>query len=85
MHAVFTVVSEVHAAHGLLLDDLGVEKLSEWIADGAGQPDSPAGIHAADTAAQALLLAVDRLQRLGHHAADIETFTDLVLARSRAA
>jgi hypothetical protein len=83
LHAVFTIVGEVHAAHGLLLDDLSVEKLSEWIGDGADQPDSPARIHAADTAAQALLLAIDRLRRLGHDAAGIEAFTDLVLGRSR--
>ncbi|MFE5587315.1 hypothetical protein [Kitasatospora sp. NPDC056531] len=83
VHAVFAVVGEVYTSTGLLLDDLGVERLSEWISDGADQPGSPAGIHATDTAAQALLLAIDRLRRLGHDTDGIATFTDPVLGRSR--
>ncbi|MFF2146211.1 amidase [Kitasatospora sp. NPDC058190] len=82
LKAVFAVVGEVHTSHGLLLDDLGVENLSEWVSDGVDQPGSPAGIHTTDTAAQALLLAIDRLRRLGHDADDIATFTDLILGRS---
>ncbi|MFE6049895.1 amidase [Kitasatospora sp. NPDC056446] len=81
LEAVFGVVGEVHASHGLLLDDLGVEKLSEWICDGIGQPDGPTGTYAADIAAQALLLAIDRLRRLGHGADGIKAFTDLALGR----
>ncbi|MEU8510992.1 hypothetical protein AB0C76_05290 [Kitasatospora sp. NPDC048722] len=41
-------------------------------------------MYAADTAAQALLLAVDRLRRLGHDTDDIKALTDLLLGRSRA-
>ncbi|MEV8322110.1 hypothetical protein [Kitasatospora sp. NPDC056731] len=84
LEAVFAVVGEVHITHSLLLDDLGVEKLSEWICKGADRPDSPTTIHAADTAAQALLLAIDRIRRLGHDANDIARFTDQVLGSPRA-
>ncbi|MFF3002009.1 hypothetical protein ACFVTF_04270 [Kitasatospora sp. NPDC057940] len=83
LEGVFAVVGEVHTTHSLLLDDLGVEKLSEWIGDGEDKPDSLSGIHAHDTAAQALLLAIDRLRRLGHSADGIKAFTDLVLGRPR--
>ncbi|MEV7026689.1 hypothetical protein [Kitasatospora sp. NPDC093558] len=84
LEAVFGVVGEVHASLGLLLDDLGVEKLAEWFGNSTNQPDSPTRIYATDIAAQALLLAVDRLRRLGHDADDIKAFTDLLLGRSRA-
>ncbi|MFJ6381441.1 amidase [Kitasatospora sp. NPDC092039] len=83
LEAVSGVVGEVYAAHGLLLDDLGVEKLSEWIGDGTDQPGSPAGIHAADTAAQALLLAIDRFRRLGHGADTVKAFTEATLNAPR--
>ncbi|MFF4816187.1 hypothetical protein ACFY2K_16535 [Kitasatospora sp. NPDC001309] len=82
LEAVFAVVGEVDASHGLLLDDLGVENLSEWIGDDADQPDGLTGIYAADTAAQALLLAIDRLRRLGHTADSIKASMDLVIGRS---
>ncbi|MFF9647291.1 hypothetical protein [Kitasatospora aureofaciens] len=84
MEAIFTVAGQLHANHGLVLDNLGVENLSEWSDDSEEQPDSCSGPYSADTAAHALLLAIDRLLRLGHSPADGRTFADLVLGGLRA-
>ncbi|MFF2660116.1 amidase [Kitasatospora sp. NPDC058032] len=67
LEAVGQVVGAVRASDGLFLNDLGVEKLEEWSADGLNG-------FGAETVAQLLLLAVYRAELLGYTADDLVRF-----------
>ncbi|MFB6616280.1 hypothetical protein ACFCV9_19070 [Streptomyces sp. NPDC056367] len=64
LDAVAETVREVHREHGLLMNDLGVEKLWEWSADGTDG-------WGAEIVGQLLLMAAERGPRVGYGADDL--------------
>lgn len=67
LNAVADVCREVHTQHGILLTDLGLEKLWEWSSDG------PSGF-GATVVCQLLLMAAERASTLGYSADDLVDF-----------
>jgi hypothetical protein len=65
--AVASTVAEVRREHGLLLDDLGIEKVYEWF------DDEPGG-HGDQLVAQLLLMAAARAEVLGYSTDDLIRF-----------
>ncbi|MEU4208596.1 hypothetical protein AB0F13_01105 [Streptomyces sp. NPDC026206] len=63
-HAIASVVAEVAAAHGVLLNDAGVEKPQEWMGDEHNQ----------QTIAHLLLMAVHRAAYCGLTVDDLTEF-----------
>ncbi|MEV0537304.1 hypothetical protein [Kitasatospora sp. NPDC050463] len=80
--AISEVVGEVRIRHGVLLDDLGIEKLAEWSDDRPDDPDQSGELGntwGRDIAAQALLLGIERFLRLGYDVTDVRSFVDRAL------
>ncbi|MFI6650794.1 hypothetical protein ACIBI8_24720 [Streptomyces sp. NPDC050529] len=67
LDAVAGVCAEVRAEHGVLMTDLGVEKLWEWSSDGADG-------WGATIVSQLLLMAAERGPRLGYDVDDLVRF-----------
>ncbi|WP_123556217.1 amidase [Kitasatospora cineracea] len=67
LEGIANVVGEARARHGILLNDLGVEKIQEWSRDGLNG-------FGAETVAQHLLLAIYRGGLLGYAPEDLVRF-----------
>ncbi|MGW0392328.1 hypothetical protein ACWDYJ_15835 [Streptomyces sp. NPDC003042] len=67
LDAVAETCREIRAGHGLLMTDLGIEKLWEWSADG---PDG----WGAEIVGQLLLMAAERGPKLGYSVDDLVRF-----------
>ncbi|WP_239516076.1 MULTISPECIES: hypothetical protein [unclassified Streptomyces] len=67
LDAVADTCAEVRAGHGLLMTDLGIEKLWEWSSDG---PDG----WGAEIVGQLLLMAAERGPELGYSVDDMARF-----------
>ncbi|MGW8888624.1 hypothetical protein [Streptomyces sp. NPDC055749] len=65
--AVAEVCAEIRAEHGVLMTDLGIEKLWEWSADGTDG-------WGAEIVGQLLLMAAERGPRLGYSVDDLVRF-----------
>lgn len=76
LDAVAEVCREINAAHGILMTDLGVEKLWEWASDGRS------GFGATITG-QLLLMAVERGTALGYSVEDLARFLRTVGSSTR--
>ncbi|MFF4103290.1 hypothetical protein [Streptomyces sp. NPDC001903] len=67
LEAVAELCGEVRAGHGLLMTDLGIERLWEWSADGTDG-------WGAEIVGQLLLMAAERGPRLGYGVDDLVRF-----------
>ncbi|MFI5632862.1 hypothetical protein ACIA8E_26475 [Streptomyces sp. NPDC051664] len=67
LEAVADVCAEIRAEHGLLMTDLGIEKLWEWASDGSDG-------WGAEIVGQLLLMAAERGPKLGYSTDDLERF-----------
>nr|WSW45212.1 hypothetical protein OG296_19960 [Streptomyces sp. NBC_01001] len=67
LDAVADLCGEIRTGHGLLMTDLGIEKLWEWSADGTDG-------WGAEIVGQLLLMAAERAPRLGYGADDLVAF-----------
>ncbi len=67
LEAVADLCAEIKAEHGLLMTDLGIEKLWEWSEDGTDG-------WGAEIVGQLLLMAAERGPRLGYSADDLARF-----------
>ncbi|THA72964.1 amidase [Streptomyces sp. A0958] len=67
LDAVAEVCAEIRTGHGLLMTDLGIEKLWEWSADGTDGWD-------AEIVGQLLLMAAERGPKLGYGVDDLVRF-----------
>jgi hypothetical protein len=74
LEAVADVCAEVRSHHGILLTDLGVEKLWEWSTDG------PNGF-GATILSQLLLMAAERAAPLGYSIEDLTGFLSTATSR----
>ncbi|MFE4175162.1 amidase [Streptomyces sp. NPDC056909] len=77
LDAVGPVCAEIRAEHGLLMCDLGIEKLWEWWNDGT---DGWGG----EIVGQLLLMAAERGPRLGYSADDLVRFLRTVAGSGHA-
>ncbi|QES52422.1 amidase [Streptomyces venezuelae] len=73
LDAVADTCREIRAEHGLLMTDLGIEKLWEWSADGTDG-------WGAEIVGQLLLMAAERGPRLGYSGDDLVRFLRTVTA-----
>lgn len=78
LDAVAATCAEIRAEHGLLMNDLGIEKLWEWSSDG---PDG----WGAEIVGQLLLMAAERGPRLGYGVEDLIRFLRTAAAGSEPA
>ncbi|MHC0429662.1 hypothetical protein ACX6XY_05650 [Streptomyces sp. O3] len=67
LDAVAGIVAEIREQHGLLMTDLGIEKLWEWSSDGTDG-------WGAEIVGQLLLMAAERGRRLGYSGDDLVRF-----------
>ncbi|KOY57760.1 amidase [Streptomyces sp. XY332] len=67
LDAVAELCGEVRTGHGLLMTDLGIEKLWEWSADGTDG-------WGAEIVGQLLLMAAERAPKLGYGTDDLVAF-----------
>ncbi|MCX4629182.1 hypothetical protein [Streptomyces sp. NBC_01443] len=67
LDAVADLCGEIRTGHGLLMTDLGIEKLWEWSADGTDG-------WGAEIVGQLLLMAAERAPRLGYSVEDLVRF-----------
>ncbi|MFC5800899.1 hypothetical protein ACFPWT_09745 [Streptomyces formicae] len=67
LEAVGTLVAEIRVEHGLLMTDLGIEKLDEWSSDGTDG-------WGAEIVGQLLLMAAERGAVLGYSGDDMVRF-----------
>ncbi|MEU6862036.1 hypothetical protein ABZ924_01965 [Streptomyces sp. NPDC046876] len=80
--AVARVAGTVFREHGILLYDLGVEKLYEWSADDPSDPErsgEQGNTWGRDIAAQLVLTGLDRMLKLGYTPAEARHFVDRAL------
>ncbi|WP_330182186.1 hypothetical protein OHB26_38665 [Nocardia sp. NBC_01503] len=71
LDAISTTCAEIRNHHGLLLTDLGVEKVDEWLSDGKDA-------WGARILAQLLLMSVERASLLGYTPTDLTRFIQRV-------
>ncbi|MEV6071041.1 hypothetical protein AB0L82_31225 [Nocardia sp. NPDC052001] len=67
LDAISTTCAQIHKDHGLLLTDIGVEKVDEWVTDGKDG-------WGARILAQLLLMSVERARLLGYTPDDLTRF-----------
>ncbi|NEC64397.1 amidase [Streptomyces sp. SID9727] len=76
LDAVAEVCAEIRTGHGLLMTDLGIEKLWEWSSDGTDG-------WGAEIVGQLLLMAAERGPKLGYGVEDLVRFLRTAAGRSQ--